>query len=465
MLDDERTARGQPHLAIEALLELLGDLEPLEQREALIGAVVELHAVTEGRRDGRHIVVHVVEELRLVDDDGPVVGVELLADHPHRHVGLAVQQRRTLLLRGQRCDLFPLPQEATHVAFDLLGGHAFGGGAHDHAVLGGLDPVEDLTETLALVVGEPLGDAERSRVGHEHDEPAGQGHLLGEARALVADRVLGDLTHDELPVLEHLLDTRALAAGGLDVVGVEVDVVAVEHRVLGRADVDERRLHTGQHILDAADVDVAVDLADIVGRPGDVMLEQHSSLEDRDVGARILRHVDVHLVAADRLALALTPGPLLEGLGVELDRTVFVDQRRLDRARRLRLRSPAALVLPAPVLSAFGALAAGAALAGAALAGPRRLCAAGVAGSGAPTATATTGPAAAATPATGARSAAALAAGPAGTTISGRPFGARRRPAVADLRLRRARGRDLGHQRRRRVGRTLHGLHVGRSAG
>ena len=61
---------------------------------------------------------------------------------------------------------------------------------------------------------------------------------------------------------------RGLLALLDDVLGVVLHVAPVEHGVLRRADVDERRLHAGQHVLDPAEVDVAVDLADVVGRAG-----------------------------------------------------------------------------------------------------------------------------------------------------------------------------------------------------
>ena len=50
-LDHERTARRQPHLAVERLHELLGDVEPLEDRQALLLGVVELDPVGELGRD------------------------------------------------------------------------------------------------------------------------------------------------------------------------------------------------------------------------------------------------------------------------------------------------------------------------------------------------------------------------------------------------------------------------------
>ena len=98
-----------------------------------------------------------------------------------------------------------------------------------------------------------------------------------------------------------------------------MDVAPVQHCVLRRADVDERRFHAGQHVLDPAEVDVAVDLADVVGRPGDVVLDERPPLEHGDVG-RLGPHVDAHEVPPDRTALALPAPTALEVLLVELER-------------------------------------------------------------------------------------------------------------------------------------------------
>ena len=273
MISDPPT---QPDLAVEALLELFGDLEPFEQREVLGLEVVVLHPIGRRRRDGRDVVVHLGVQPGLVDDDRPVLLVELLTDHADRHVGLAVQERRPVLLGGQRRDLVPLLEQPGHVTFDFLARHVLGGGPHDHAVVGGLHAVEDLAEPLAFLVRQPLGDAVGLGVGDEDHESTGEGDLLGQPGALVPDGVLGHLAEDQLLRLEDVLD----AGIGLDleIVGVEVDVAAVQHRVLGCRDVDERRFHAGEHVLDPTEIDVAVDLADVVGRARHVVLDERPAL-------------------------------------------------------------------------------------------------------------------------------------------------------------------------------------------
>ena len=239
----------------------------------------------------------------VVDDHAAVVGVELLADHPHGQLRLAVQQRRLLGRGGLGGDLLPLVEQQRHVGAQLVLGGVLGGGAHDQPVLGRLDAVEDRPQPLAHVVGQPLGDAVRLRVGDQHDEAAGQRDLLGEPRALGPDRVLRDLADDQLAGPQDVLDACPVAAL-LDVLGVVLHVAAVEHGVLRRGDVDERRLHAGQHVLHPADVDVPVDLADVVGGAADVVLDQVAALEHGDLG-HVLADLDAHQVAPDRPPVAL----------------------------------------------------------------------------------------------------------------------------------------------------------------
>jgi hypothetical protein len=119
--------------------------------------------------------------------------------------------------------------------------------------------------------------------------------VVGQPRALGAHRVLGDLDQDGLTGLEHLLDLAVLALGAE---GVPVDLAGVEHGVAAAADVDEGRLHRGQHVLHPAEVDVA----DQRGRgvPVDVVLDQDVVLEHRDL-RQVVALPDDHL-AGDRLA-------------------------------------------------------------------------------------------------------------------------------------------------------------------
>ena len=74
----------------------------------------------------------------------------------------------------------------------------------------------------------------------------------------------------------------------------------------------------GQHVLHPAEVDVAVDLRDVVGRAGHVVLDEVATLEHRDLGG-LRVDVDAHEVATDRPALALAAAAGLEDVVVEVD--------------------------------------------------------------------------------------------------------------------------------------------------
>ena len=73
------------------------------------------------------------------------------------------------------------------------------------------------------------------------------------------------------------------AGAALEAGGVPVDLARVQHGVAALADVDERRLHAGQHVLHPAEVDVA--RVRRGARLGHVVLDQDVVLEHRDLGA------------------------------------------------------------------------------------------------------------------------------------------------------------------------------------
>ena len=80
------------------------------------------------------------------------VAVELLTDDADCEVRLPVEQLRRSRGLGDLLDALPLAQQATDVTAQFLGARPLGGGAHDEAVAGGADVVQDLAQTPTLVV-------------------------------------------------------------------------------------------------------------------------------------------------------------------------------------------------------------------------------------------------------------------------------------------------------------------------
>ena len=87
-----------------------------------------------------------------------------------------------------------------------------------------------------------------------HEHPAREADLRRQARALGADRVLDDLHQHRVALVDHPLDRRRLFLRELAVLP---DVRHVQERRALEPDVDERRLHAGQHARDPPEVDVA----------------------------------------------------------------------------------------------------------------------------------------------------------------------------------------------------------------
>ena len=144
-----------------------------------------------------------------------------------------------------------------------------------------------------LVRADALRDADVVVVRQVDQQPARDAHLRGQARALGADRILDHL-HGERLALEHqLLDGRGRALGLGRRMAVQVGHVQ-EGRAL-QADVDEGRLHAGQHARHLAEIDVADQAA--LQRALEMQFLDRAVLDDRH--ARLLgRPVDQDVVHA-----------------------------------------------------------------------------------------------------------------------------------------------------------------------
>ena len=241
------------------------------------------------RRDVSDVVLQRVPRVVALDDEAGEVLVELVAHDLDEQVRLLVEERRRLGLVGARglglaLDDLPLRLQAADVALQRLVAHALRGGADDHPGLAGDDLLEHVLEPLALDVGQLAADPGGAAARHVDQESAGQADLGGEPGALVPDRVLRDLHEHAVAAGQGLLDAPRLAA---ETGGVPVDLARVEHRVAAAADVDERGLHAGQHVLHAAEVDVAdhATCRSRRGPPGDEVLDEDVVLEHRDLDA------------------------------------------------------------------------------------------------------------------------------------------------------------------------------------
>ncbi len=150
-----------------------------------------------------------------------------------------------------------------------------------------------LAQAFALgLVLDALRDADVRILRQVDEQPAGEADLRGEPCALGADRVLDDLHQQRLALVQDALDRLAVVT--VAVLAVLPDVGDVQKRGALQADLDEGRLHAGQHARNAADIDVA----DQPARGGalDVQLLHDALLEHGHAGF-LRRDVDEYFVA------------------------------------------------------------------------------------------------------------------------------------------------------------------------
>ena len=289
VVEDEVTARGKIDAAAERRLDLLLDAEVLHQRRLLLVADDALDHV---RRGLLEIARDALERLVVVDVGLLEVAGEEVAGDAQRQLGLLVDELGRRGLLRLRLDGLPEPLQEDEVALDVLLGCALGGGAHDQPALLHAQLLQDVLQALALVVVEPARHAEPFALRDEDDEPAGQGDLRRQARALRLHRILDRLDEERLPPADQILDLAAVAALEL---GAD-DLVDVEEAVLLEADLDERGLHPRQDVVDLPEIDVARDraaLGPLEVDLGDLVVLEH--------GDPLLADVD----RDDQLALGL----------------------------------------------------------------------------------------------------------------------------------------------------------------
>src|SRR5690606_5435397 len=205
-----------------------------------------------------------------------------VAHDADREVRLALQQGGRGGRLGLLLDLGPLLGQARDVGAQLFLARPLGRGAHDYARALGDDLAQQLLQARALLLGQLARDARHPGARDEHEVAARERDLRGQASTLVPDRVLGDLHEHRVARLERGLDATRLA---LEARSVPVDLARVQHRVAALADVDEGRLHARQHVLHAAEVDVADHRG--LRRARDVVLGEHAVLEHRDLRAAV----------------------------------------------------------------------------------------------------------------------------------------------------------------------------------
>ena len=145
-----------------------------------------------------------------VDPDHGEVGGDLVAQHALDDVEIVIDQRGRLRAFGAILDVLPQAFQEADVGAEFLFAGALRGGADDEASVAVLALAEDdALQALALFFGRNL--ARHAGVIHRRhvdQEAAGQRDVAGDARAFLADGLLGDLDQNFLAFFEQVADQR-----------------------------------------------------------------------------------------------------------------------------------------------------------------------------------------------------------------------------------------------------------------
>ena len=208
LVDDEVPAAGQRHLARKGARDLVLDAVRVEDR--LVVVVVEDVLQTLGHEHLDEAASAVVLRSVVDDDLVDVVGEEVACGLEH-DVELAQQRRRRLCALVLLGDLAPEANEIADVLLQLLLREPFGDRSHDEAAGGGLHALDGLAQARPLLVAaDPLAHAHVLERRQVHDVSPRQRDVARAARALRADRLLGDLDDDLLPLFDDVADRRRL---------------------------------------------------------------------------------------------------------------------------------------------------------------------------------------------------------------------------------------------------------------
>ena len=122
---------------------------------------------------------------------------------------------------------------------------------------------------------------------------------MSQTRSLECDRILRDLTDDELLTLQDLLNSGFAVN---DVFSVVLHITAIQNCILRSSDIYESRFHTRQDILNFADINVAVNLRHVIGWTADIVLNQTAAFHHRYLG-EVVTNLNSHEVTTDRSAV------------------------------------------------------------------------------------------------------------------------------------------------------------------
>src|ERR1019366_8567462 len=157
-----------------------------------------------------HKAQHILVGFFVVHPDALIGDRQLVAQDALHYIEVVMDQHRRRTPLGLLPHVEPQVVEEHHVGAQLFLAPALTRGAHNVAAgNSGSVRLQNPFQAEPFFVARNLArDADVVHRGHVHQEAARQGDVRGDARALLPQRLLGDLHDDFLPFLEQIADGR-----------------------------------------------------------------------------------------------------------------------------------------------------------------------------------------------------------------------------------------------------------------
>src|SRR5216684_3639352 len=203
VVDDDVAAGLEPDFRAQSFVQFVLDAELLEDRRFL---AVQFDAIDELGLEAADEFDDLAVFLFAVDPDGREIVADVIAKDALDEIQVAVEKRGRFALLAALLDFVPGLAEELDVRANFFIGSAARRGSNDEATgVCAARFTDQPAEARAVFGGSDFArDADVIDRRHVHQEAAGQRDVAGDARAFLAERLLGDLDDDVLAGLQHL---------------------------------------------------------------------------------------------------------------------------------------------------------------------------------------------------------------------------------------------------------------------
>src|SRR6202790_3599882 len=202
VVDDDVAAGLEPYFGAQGFVEFVLDAELFEDGRFL---GVELDAADQLGLKAADEFDDLAEFFFAVDPDGGEVVADVIAQNAFDEIQIAMEKRGSFALLAALLDFVPGSAEEFDVGANLLISGTAGRGAYDGAAgIAAARFADKAAQTRAIIgAGDFARDTDVIDGRHVHEKTSGQSDVTGDARALFAERLFGDLDDYILAGLEH----------------------------------------------------------------------------------------------------------------------------------------------------------------------------------------------------------------------------------------------------------------------